>query len=261
MKVKMMLLWVVLLMVSISAVYADTIDTGSIDKGIVKISYTSTEKVAFRVMVTKGTQKIVYPFFADGRTDAFPLQLGNGTYSVALLKNVGDKRYVYVEQKSVELNLKDPNVVYLNSVQNVEWTTKDAPIVYGDKILSTYKKDSDKLNRAYSYMINSVDYDYDKIKTLTTEYIPNINSTYKSLKGICYDYSALLASMQRAQGIPTRLVKGYSKFVEGYHAWNEVYIDGEWYIVDTTVDAGLVKGTTTPKMVKSSKDYTKVYDY
>lgn len=259
MKIKLLFMGFSIFLLSLTAVFADTINTDDLDKGIVKIQHNATEKVAHRVMIVKGDQKITYPFFADGRVEAFPLQLGNGTYTVGLLKNVGDKRYVYVEQKKVELNLKDPNVVYLNSVQNVKWQSKDAPIVYGSKLLDKIKKPEDKLNKIYGFMVDSVKYDYEKISGLTTEYVPNINDTYKSLTGICYDYSALLASIQRSQGVPTRLVKGYSKFVEGYHAWNEVYIDGKWIIIDSTVDA-TSKGSKI-QMAKSSKDYTKVYDY
>ena len=45
--------------------------------------------------------------------------------------------------------------------------------------------------------------------------------------------------MLRSQGIPTKLVKGYSDNVDGYHAWNEVYINEEWITIDTTLDAVL----------------------
>ncbi len=240
---------------------ADIIDDSALDKGIVKVTYKATDDVAYRVLVVKGDKKIVYPFFADGRTDAFPLQMGNGTYTVGLLKNVGEKRYVYVEQKKVTLSLSDPNVVYLNSVQNVEWQKTDAPIQYGAKLIGGIKGRDEQLKKLYGYVVDNVEYDYGKIENLTTEYVPNILSTYKTLTGICYDYSALVASIQRSQGVPTRLVKGYSKFTEGYHAWNEVFIGGEWYIVDTTVDATLKGSKTKPTMVKNSKDYTKVNDY
>ncbi len=91
--------------------------------------------------------------------------------------------------------------------------------------------------------------------------MPDVEKTYADLKGICYDYSALFASIQRDHGIPTKLVKGYSKFVEGYHAWNEIYINGKWMIIDSTVDSTW-KGTKSGvAMIKNAKDYTKVNEY
>jgi transglutaminase/protease-like cytokinesis protein 3 len=43
--------------------------------------------------------------------------------------------------------------------------------------------------------------------------------------------------MLRSQGIPTKLIKGYTDKVDGYHAWNEVLIDRQWVVIDTTYDA------------------------
>ena len=40
--------------------------------------------------------------------------------------------------------------------------------------------------------------------------------------GICLDYSAVMASMLRSQGIPTRLEVGYAG--TAYHAWISTYI-------------------------------------
>ncbi len=237
------------------------IDDSEKDSGVVHITYKATDKVPYRVLIVKGEERLVYPFFPNGKTDSFPLQLGNGTYTVGLLKNVGDNRFVFVEQKKVTITLKDSNVVFLNSIQNVKWEAEEDAIVFGQKLIGKVPKNSDLLKKLYDYMVTEIKYDYDKIPTLTSEYVPVIAKTYVDKKGICYDYSALLASIKRSQGIPTKLVKGYTKFTDGYHAWNEVFIDGEWYIIDTTVDATLSGGRTKIQMVKNTKDYTKVNEY
>ena len=67
--------------------------------------------------------------------------------------------------------------------------------------------------------------------------------------------------MQRSQGLPTKLVKGYAKGVDGYHAWNEVLIGGKWVVVDSTFDAAMWGGKISQKMIKSANDYTKVNEY
>ena len=254
--------WIFILMSQFS--FADSVEiinTDNLSKGFITITYNSTDAVKFKVLITLADQKISYPFKANGTSTNFPLQLGNGKYSIGLLKNVSGTKYVYVSQKTVELNLSDPNIVYLNSVQNINFSEEMKAIDFGKTLLSKDKTTNDKVKSLYNYLVKGMAYDYSKIAKLTSEYIPNVEQTYEDMEGICYDYSALFASIQRYHGIPTRLVKGYSKYVEGYHAWNEVFIDGKWLIIDNTVDNTWKGSKTGLTMFKSSKDYTKVNDY
>ncbi len=70
---------------------------------------------------------------------------------------------------------------------------------------------------------------------------------------VCAGYANLMAALLRSQGISARYVQGYALESldadggwdeEGLynhtvgHAWNEVYIDGEWITVDATWNAG-----------------------
>ena len=264
MKSKIIGFLTVLLFLTTAVSYAESteiIDTSQLVKGIVNIGYDSGDSLKYKVLVTKDDQKIAYPFKADGNRENFPLQLGHGTYKVGLLKNVSGTKYVYVAQKTIDLKLEDPNVVFLNSTQNVKWDEDMEAIDFGKDLLAKLKTANKRTSALYGYLVKNMSYDYDKIPTLTSDYIPSIEDTFEQLKGICYDYSALFASIERNHGIPTKLVKGYSKYVEGYHAWNEVYIDGKWVIIDNTVDSTWKGSTTGLTMVKSTKYYTKVNEY
>ncbi len=243
------------------AATTETIDVTNLEKGIVDITYKASDTLKYKVLIAKGDQKITYPFDASGKSVAFPLQLGNGTYKIGLLKNVSGTKYVYVAQLSVELNLKDPNIVFLNAIQNINWNEDQKAIEFGKTLLKSNTTTSKRISTLYGYMVKNVSYDYDKIAKLTADYIPNVEQTYVDLKGICYDYSALFASIERSQGIPVKLVKGYSKFVNGYHAWNEAFIDGKWVIIDNTVDSTWKGSKTGLTMFKNEKDYTKVNEY
>lgn len=244
-----------------TAVAKETIDVTNLSKGVVEITYKSSDTLKYKVLITKDDAKIAYPFDANGSTTSYPLQLGNGTYKVGLLKNVSGTKYVYVAQKSIDLNLKDPNIVFLNSIQNINWKDDLKAIEFGKDLLEKSASDDKRLQTLYSYLVKNMKYDYDKIPTLTSDYIPSVEKTYEDLKGICYDYSALFASIERSHGIPTKLVKGYSKYVEGYHAWNEIYINGKWLIVDNTVDSTWKGSSSSVTMIKSTKYYTKVNEY
>ena len=52
--------------------------------------------------------------------------------------------------------------------------------------------------------------------------------------GVCQDYSRLFAAIARAAGIPTRIITGTGDGEP--HAWNRVYVNGQWLDVDVTWD-------------------------
>ncbi|MEO0422688.1 MAG: transglutaminase domain-containing protein [Pseudomonadota bacterium] len=57
--------------------------------------------------------------------------------------------------------------------------------------------------------------------------------------GDCTEHSVLLAALSRAQGLPARVVFGALIVAEANaaygHAWNEVFVDGAWRLVDATL--------------------------
>jgi transglutaminase-like putative cysteine protease len=61
----------------------------------------------------------------------------------------------------------------------------------------------------------------------------------KNKSGDCTDFMYLFSALARANGIPTRNMAGFvakeNRILRpaDYHNWNEVYIDGAWYLVDT----------------------------
>lgn len=57
-----------------------------------------------------------------------------------------------------------------------------------------------------------------------------MDSILASKKGICFDYSALMAAMLRAQNVPAKLVVGSADAVAATHSWNEVYLQGKGWI-------------------------------
>jgi hypothetical protein len=60
--------------------------------------------------------------------------------------------------------------------------------------------------------------------------------SFASLAGVCRDYAHVLIAFSRAAGIPARFVSVYAPDVtpQDFHAVVEVYLNGEWYIVDPT---------------------------
>ena len=80
-------------------------------------------------------------------------------------------------------------------------------------------------------------YDNAKAEQLSGKsgYIPNPDETLPTQKGICFDYASLGAAMLRSLGIPCQVITGYVSPDDVYHAWNMVYIDGEWISVEISI--------------------------
>ncbi len=75
------------------------------------------------------------------------------------------------------------------------------------------------------------------------EYVPgssdaqtDVIDTFIKRQGICRDYAHLMVTLARASNIPARVVCVYAPDVTppDFHAVAEVYLDGEWHLVDAT---------------------------
>jgi transglutaminase-like putative cysteine protease len=60
--------------------------------------------------------------------------------------------------------------------------------------------------------------------------------TFISRQGVCRDFAHLMAAFARAADIPARLVSAYALGVKppDFHAVAEIWLDGKWYLIDTT---------------------------
>ncbi len=70
----------------------------------------------------------------------------------------------------------------------------------------------------------------------------------KSLRGDCRHHALLTAALCRAEGIPARTAIGLLYVykggpVLGFHMWTEVYVDGHWLGLDSTLGKGGVSAT------------------
>ena len=125
----------------------------------------------------------------------------------------------------------------------------------------------------YSFVTKTLTYDDDLAKNVKSGYLPNVDAVLEKKKGICFDYAALMSSMLRLQGIPSKLVVGNAG--EVYHAWiniyseeqgswieNVIHFDGtNWYLMDPTFVSTSNAANAVKLVVKSGQAYTKKYVY
>ncbi len=75
------------------------------------------------------------------------------------------------------------------------------------------------------------------------EYLPGVSNaqttafdTFALRQGICRDFAHVLITLARASAVPARMASVYALGIvpEDFHAVAEVYLDGEWHLVDPT---------------------------
>jgi transglutaminase/protease-like cytokinesis protein 3 len=97
----------------------------------------------------------------------------------------------------------------------------------------------EKTKAVHDYVATLVRYDYDAL--IDNKYQDEPSDALAVLdhpSAVCSGYSSLAAALLRALGIRARIVHGKATNLKGTfdHAWNEVYIDGEWKSLDVTWD-------------------------
>jgi transglutaminase-like putative cysteine protease len=220
--------------------------------GTVSINYDTADYSDLKVVVKKGSEKYFYNLYSA--IEELPLQMGSGVYAVGLYQKKDGKKYKLVTSKKFELDL-DSDKVFLASVQNVNLDSNSQAIQLAKELTADSESDSEKFEAIYNYVINNVEYDYSKAATVKSGYLPNADQTLANGNGICYDYASLTAVMLRSVGVPTKLVEGQSSYTSAYHAWNEVLVDGQWIVVDTTADSAYNVNGIEYSVEKSSSDY------
>lgn len=121
-----------------------------------------------------------------------------------------------------------------------------------------------QVTRSYQWVVDHMQY---------AGYLPDDRGALYALntgRGDCTEYMFLLAALLRANKIPSRLVAGYvypqSRLVDAadYHNWVEVFIDGQWLIVDAQKEQLLVDNSdyitmryldSTDSLIKQSQRF------
>lgn len=114
-----------------------------------------------------------------------------------------------------------------------------------NQIVVNCKSDIEKVAGIYYWLSNNVSYD---IKNMYhgSYHVPDDVLTYKH--AVCYGYATTFQALCNAQNIPCVIYTGWAYGADGTterHAWNEVYINGNWHFIDVTADAkGKYNGST-----------------
>lgn len=239
-------------------------DTANTAKGLLYITYDGALTKDIKLTVTmKGSQNNYTYTVRTNKKFSVPLQLGNGEYTARILEHVSGKAYRVLDQHQFSAEIQSPNDMFLAASPIVDYADEMTAIKEYDKILAG--DGPQRTTTLYERVVNDYTYDDTKAQAISsgkvTGYVPVIDEVYQAKKGICFDYSAMMAGVLRDQGIPVKLVMGYSTEIDGYHAWNEILIGDRWVVVDTTYDSAYANAGQKYSMAKESKDFQVVKVY
>lgn len=228
-----------------------TIDASHTEDGYLMVKGFASD-TRLKVQITLNEETYTYDLNQVQEYEVYPLQMGNGTYGVQVFQQVEGTSYSPVYYTEVEVEMPDTDRVFLYPSQYVWYTNDKNAVKLSFDLCAELDSDKEKAERLYNYIVNLLTYDHEKAATVEKGYLPDVDATLRERKGICFDYSALFAAMLRAQDIPVRLAIGYVQPDNIYHAWNQVYLDGEWVWMDSTFG---------PKSAYTEDNYTKERQY
>lgn len=224
-----------------------TLDASHTDQGYLMASYTgNSTKVKLQIT---GPDHMTYTYNLTGNGyETFPLSAGDGTYQIGAYENVEGSQYATIFSQELPVSISNIMGPFLYPNEYVRFDASDDVVKEAQILVSNAHDDLEVIIAIYNYVVDNITYDYDKAQNVQSGYIPDVDEILSLKTGICLDYAAVMASMLRSQGIPTRLEVGYAG--DAYHAWISTYVkdvgwvngiiqfDGQnWSLMDPTFAA------------------------
>lgn len=244
------------------------IDLSAVEEGYVAVSVLSDRRLKFQVLKDEFTYN--YDLSPDGTPSIFPLQCGDGHYVFRVMENIVDSKYAPIFTTERDVVLLDEFQPFLRPSDFVNYRESSACVLKAAELASACSSKLDVVSAVYTYVCDHIQYDHEKAASVQSGYLPDVDETMLSGKGICFDYAALAASMLRSQGIPTKIIFGYVAPNDVYHAWNMFYTEESgWVTVSfeasekswNRMDLTFSAGGASSEFVGDGSNYTDVYSY
>ena len=252
-----------------------SVDASNLAEGFVMVKYTGGKNVRIKVQIVKsGGTTYTYNLNNTGTYETFPLTEGDGSYTVKVYENTSGTKYAQAYSTALTVKLRDPFLPFLYANQYVNFTSDSKTVAKGAEIVKAANATTDlaKVQAIFTWVTKNFTYDYELAANPPTGYLPVVDKVLEAKKGICFDYSAVMAAMLRSQGIPCKLVIGYAGTV--YHAWINVYIEGvgwvdkaiyfdgkTWTLMDPTFVSTGKGSASIMKYVTTASNYSAKYAY
>lgn len=212
-----------------------SIDASSVEDGYVAACASAPTRCKLQVVC--GDMSYNYDLPSDGSPISAPLNMGDGAYTFRIMQNTSGNSYVEIARMGQQIQMTTLFEPFLRPNVFCQYSPESDCVVRAALLAAGSANEGDVVRAVYDWMTAHIRYDDAKADELAdaTGYVPDPDATLSSGKGICFDYASLAAAMFRSLGLPCQIVTGYVSPEDIYHAWNMIYIDGEWVSAHITV--------------------------
>ena len=234
------------------------LDISDTDQGYLTAVSDSTDQM-MNVQLT-AEDGVVYSYFiSPGESAVIPFSSGSSTYQVSCYQQISDSQYAALYADTLEIKLANEFLPFLYPNQYVNFTPDSEASKLALSMVSEDTSDIDALQIIYNYVVSHVTYDYDLADTVASGYLPDVDETLQTGKGICFDYAALTAAMLRSCAIPCKLQIGYAGDIK--HAWINVYIRSRGWVDKAVEFSGDSWSRMDPTFDSNSEDKDTIQEY
>jgi transglutaminase-like putative cysteine protease len=130
---------------------------------------------------------------------------------------------------------------YYSTVEEEQTVTEKTDEILKQLDIEEITSDREKVKAVYDYICGNVKYDY--VHANNSHYYKD-STAYAALVqncASCQGYAVAVFRLLKTVGIECTVVTGIGINQDGegeYHAWNKVFVDGEYLNIDATWDAG-----------------------
>ena len=249
------------------------IDYSNASDGYIMVRWVGETGSRVKVLI-KGPSGTTYQYNLklDGSYEAFPLSDGSGSYTAGVYRNTSGTQYATILTATMIVSLKDEFAPFIRPNQYVNYSEDNEAVKKAAELCKNAEDNLAKVEKVYNFVIKNTVYDKAKAQTVKSGYLPDIDDTLRTGKGICFDYAALMAAMLRSQGVPVKLVVCYTG--SAYHAWlsvysetdgwieGKIYFDGEsWKLMDPTFASSGGNSDAIVAYIGNGSNYSAKYLY
>ena len=173
----------------------------------------------------------------DGQWQPLLLSLGSGKYTLSVYEaGLYDWPVRLLFETSFEADqVPDDTQLALFSSLHTNMDANAVTVALARELFENAVTDLEKITLLWDWLMGHAAYDKALAKGIQFSEIPDGDAFIRGERGICSDYAAFMAVGLRAVGVPAKHVYGKNLRTGNQHAWNEVYLDGKWQIIDATM--------------------------
>ena len=244
------------------------IDYSNAADGYIMVKWTAGGSPKLKVQIKGPNCPDMYKYDlpSSGEYAVFPLSDGSGTYQISVHKNVSGTAYTNELSVSINARLSDEFAPFIRPNQYVNYSDDSEVVSMAAELIEDGQAEDNlsKVRVIYEWVVTNLKYDSAKARDAKsgslTGYLPDVDSVMDEKKGICFDYAALMAAMLRSQGVPVKLVVGYTSRGE-YHAWINVWSEDSGWVESMIYFDGSVWELMDPTFASSGKQSKGIMEY